>query len=238
MKNRKIWWGVGVGVGLLLVLALSVYRLPTFSARVMAVDVAPTGYDPLTEQEVEAVLAAALEGEAETHLRAASSSEQEVLLVERHEASKAEYASGSWPRQADVYLYDYATDTLIHRVVAVESGALISEDRLQGVQLPLTANEEQRALTLISEDAALWAELADRYQAVMGEPLHSLDQLQVKVSVLYADGLPDQLNRAAQACGLHRCAQVLIFTTDKTLLEIMPIVDLSQGQVVQVLGGE
>ena len=85
------------------------------------------------------------------------------------------------------------------------------------------------------DDPAIWSTLAARYQAISGETLNDLAQLQVKVSLFRADSMPDRVNDAANDCGQHRCAQALIFTVDRTLLEIMPIVDLSQGRVVQVL---
>ena len=203
---------------------------------VYAVTGAPTGYDPLTAQELAAVTQAALGAPA---ARAAMGGDDvtppEVLLVERHDPGKAAYAKGSWPRQGDVYLYDYATDTLIHTTVDVQSGSVITVERLQGVQLPLTMQEEQRALALVAADTSLWADLTVRYERITGEALTTLAQLQVKVSVFHADVMPARVNAAAQACGQHRCAQVLLFTTEKTLLERTPIVDLSQGQVVQVL---
>lgn len=212
-----------------------------FSVGLTAVTRAPIGYDPLTGQETDAIVAAAQGALGAPSLRAASTAEKEngpeVLLVERREASKAAYAKGSWPRQGDVYVYDYATDTLIHTIVDVQSGTVITVERVQGVQLPLTTREEERALALVEADTALWAALAARYQTITGEALQHLAQLQVKVSVFHADVMPDRVN-AAQHCGQHRCAQVLLFTVDKTLLEITPIVDLSQGQVVQVLNEE
>jgi Cu2+-containing amine oxidase len=221
--------------------AVSILSSP-FLADVAAVTAAPIGYDPLTGQEMDAIVAAAQGVAGASALRAATANEQvdgqEVLLVERHEASKAAYAKGNWPRQGDVYVYEYATDTLIHTVVDVQSGAVITEERVRGVQLPLTEREEERALALVEADTTLWATLAARYQAITGTLLQRLDQLQVKVSVFHADVMPGRLNTAAQQCGQRRCAQVLLFTVDKTLLEIMPIVDLSQGQVVQVLDGE
>jgi hypothetical protein len=201
-----------------------------FLASVAAAWSAPTGYDPLTEQEMAALVTVAQGATA-----VAALPQPEMLLVERHEASKAAYAKGSWPRQGDVYLYDYATDTLIHTTVDVQSGAVTTVERVQDVQLPLTANEESRALALIAADPTLWATLAARYQSITGEALKHLTQLQVKVSVFHADVMPDRVNGAARHCGRHRCAQVLLFTVDKTLLDMTPIVDLSLGQVVQVL---
>jgi Cu2+-containing amine oxidase len=230
-----------VGGILLLGLALCVFiwfgALPSFSAELAAPAAPPTGYDPLTAQEVDRAVAAALNAHQKA-LQAAAGSEPELLLVERHEVGKGARARGAWPRQGDVYFYDYSSDTLIHTVVDVQSGAVISTERVQGVQLPLTEREEQRALDIVQADAALWSALAERYETITGEPLQRLAQLQVKVSVFQADVMPERLNRAAQACGQHRCAQVLLFTVDKTLLEMLPIVDLSQGRVVQTLGEE
>ena len=233
--------GVVVAAVAFCLLILQLEAVPIRSSSLLAGVAAPwrvpTGYDPLTAEEIAALVTAA---QAETAMAAQSATPAamrppELLLVERHEASKAEYAKGSWPRQGDVYLYDYATDTLLHTTVDVQSGAVITVERVQDVQLPLTANEESRALALIAADPLLWATLAARYQIVTGQALTHLAQLQVKVSVFHADVMPDRVNAAAQHCGRHRCAQVLLFTVDKTLLDMTPIVDLSLGQVVQVL---
>ena len=78
----------------------------------------PTGYDPLNEQEQKLAVSAALQKEAD--LQTSNAGSLEVLLVERHEGSKTERAKGQWPRQADVYLYDYTNDTLHHSTVDVE----------------------------------------------------------------------------------------------------------------------
>lgn len=212
--------------------------LPMWPSHVLSVEGAPTGYDPLTIHEVDTVVAAALQAAGEASLSAVTTGAQELLLVERHEVPKAVYASGKWPRQGDVYHYDYATDTLIHTTVDVESGAVVGVERVQGVQLPLTEREKQRTLDLIQADTALWTALSARYHTITGEPLRGIEQLKVKVSVFYADVMPGRLNPAAQLCGQHRCAQALLFTTEKTLLDLTPIVDLSQGGVVQTLGEE
>jgi len=102
----------------------------------------------------------------------------------------------------------------------------------------LNQREEEQALSLIQTDRALWTTLANRYQTITGEALERLDQLQVKVSVFHANVMPDRVNAAAQQCGQHRCAQILLFTVDKTLLDMTPIVDLSQEKIVQVLNEE
>lgn len=238
-KGQLIGLAVGLVVIGVLALRLDVAAIDAspLLTGVYAVTGAPTGYDPLTEQELAAVTQATLGAPA---VRAATTTTDqttplEVLLVERHEAGKAAYAKGSWPRQGDAYLYDYATDTLIHTTVDVQSSTVMTVERVQGVQLPLTVGEKQRALALVAADPVLWATLADRYQRITGDVLTRIEQLQNKVSVFHAAVLPDRVNPAAQRCGQQRCAQVLLFTVDKTLLDLTPIVSLSQGQVVQVL---
>ncbi|MBX3015205.1 MAG: hypothetical protein KF832_27045 [Caldilineaceae bacterium] len=247
-RNQLHWLSLGSVLTAALLFALIALRqdsLPLLSSAITAVvPQAPTGYDPLTEQEQATVVRAAQQAARLTSTRraqrqgaaSAAARQPEVLLSERREATKADYALGNWPRQGDVYLYDYATDTLIHAIVDVQSGAVITVEQGQGVQLPLNEREEQRALALVQADTTLWDELATRYQMVTGQPLTALAQLQIKVSIFQADVMPDQVNAAAQRCGQHRCAQVLLFTVDRTLLELLPIVDLSQGQVVQVIG--
>ena len=93
-------------------------------------------------------------------------------------------------RQGEVYLYDYATDTLIHTVVDVATGSVQTE-YLQGVQMPLTTHEEARAVDLILADEQLWQTLSERYEIITGDSLLDMEQLQVKVSLFLADAMPD-----------------------------------------------
>jgi hypothetical protein len=153
-----------------------------------------------------------------------------VLLVERLEAK-----GGAPPRRADVYIYDYATDTLRRTVVDVASGALHSEEVVQGVQLPLTQPEVDQALAIAYADDATRALLEQRYRDIAGEVLSTMEQLHVKAFVFHADSKPEGLNDASQRCGIHRCAQLLFYTSDQVVIEIQPIVDLSVGAVTQRL---
>lgn len=232
--HRNILWGALLICGLL----LTAQTLPTFSSSTVPfLSDGGIGYDPLTANEADRALALALETqeqkEADTSNRAATQS-IEILSVERYDAPKGSKTAASASRQGDVYLYEYTTDTLIHSIVNVESGA-VHVEKLQGVQLPLTAREKARALQLIRDDADLWSTLAERYRLITGEMLTDTAQLQTKVSLFLGESMPNQVNAAAQQCGHHRCAQVLLFTVDHTLLEALPIVDLSQGKVIQIL---
>jgi len=244
--QKRIWQAV---IGTLFICGLVIiWRVaPTFSSTaVPRLADRGIGYDPLTENEAARALALALQANesfAQPAVANGSAAPVEVLSVERYDApkptSKTNGAKGAnavaaSARRGDIYLYDYATDTLIHTIVSLESGT-IQREEMQGVQLPLTAREDARALQLVQDDTELWAALSDRYQLITGEQLATTDQMQVKVSLFLGESMPDQVNDDARQCGQHRCAQILLFTVDRTLLEVMPIVDLSQGRVIQRL---
>ncbi|MBV7330228.1 hypothetical protein KFU94_18655 [Chloroflexi bacterium TSY] len=217
-------------------LILLILSLPVWSQGNRGTNQSGIGYDPLTEKEEASAIAAALETESKvTEQGIATIQQHEILLVERHQESKELYASGEWPRRSDLFTYDYSTDTLLHTIVDVESGEISSRETIQGVQLPLTDNEIERALTIADADDALRQRLAQQYQAITGESLSSITQLNVKASIFYADAMAESVNSLAQQCGLQRCAQLLLYTADRVAFEILPIVSLSRGRVMQVI---
>ncbi len=156
----------------------------------------------------------------------------ELLLVERHLNEKDQ--SG---RLADVYTYDYASNETIISVVDLDTNQIISSQRQQQLQLPLTDNELQRASDLIFADDEERGLLNTEFRRITGQTLtNPPQQLQVKAFVFHADSLPEQLNTASQQCGLHRCAQVLLYTADSVVFEVSPIVNLSVGVITQNIG--
>lgn len=213
----------------------------------------PTGYDPLTPAE-QAKALQALQGAGtvmqglrlpDTAARTAAAAPaaagassvpaEEVLLVERHQEDKQTYDQGRWPRRADVYVYRYADDTLIHQVYNIDTNQVDQMDQVQGVQLPLTAAESQRALAIALADAKVRPLLAAEFRLIMGQDLGSGDQLILKAMTFHADSAPGrELGEAAQ-CGIKRCAQLLLAAGDNVALQVIPIVDLSSGKVVQAL---
>ena len=200
----------------------------------------PKRYTPLDSQELLGARAAAearagLRSGARSRSGAQGASTTEVLLVERRDESKEKYEDGDWTRRADVYIYDYSNDTLRHSIVDVESGRVDSEEILQGVQLPLTEGEVQRALGIAFGDQATVQAIEGRYREISGEILESPEQLEVKAFVFLSDSKPEGLNPEAQACGVHRCAQLLLYTKDRVVIEVQAIVDLSTGRVAQLL---
>ena len=192
--------------------------------------------DPLSADEIQQTLAAALQAGvangADSEISAAAI-DQEILLVERHRGIKSEIQSASIIRQGDVYVYDYTTNTLKHAVVNLVTGETSVIEETQYVQLPLTENEVQRALDLAFANESLRTELQNSYQLISGNALTSIEQLNVKAFVFLAESMPDSVNELSEQCGLHRCAQLLLYTDGDTVLEIQPIVDLSRQIVTQ-----
>jgi len=189
------------------------------------------GYDPLTEQEQAQMITTALNRGSGVSPQA----NEEILLVERHQESKEVYKNGTWTRRSDVYIYNYQTDTLVQVIVNNETGAVEEEITIQGVQLPLTANEVDRAAQIVWSDDSTRQQLQTQYATITGQTLQSLDQLNVKAFVFHAESMPTDLNASSQQCGVHRCAQLLVYTGDEIAFEMTPIVDLSSGIVAQVL---
>jgi hypothetical protein len=208
----------------------------------------PTGYDPLTPAE-QAKALQALQGAGtvvqglrlpDTAARTAAAGTsavpaEEILLVERHQEDKQTYEQGRWPRRADVYVYRYADDTLIRQLYNMDTNHVDQADQVQGVQLPLTAAESQRALAIALADAKVRPMLDAEFRLITQQDLVSGDQLILKAMTFHADSAPGrELGEAAQ-CGIKRCAQLLLAAGDNIALQVIPIVDLSSGKVVQSL---
>lgn len=191
--------------------------------------------DPLNPAEISRALqhaANATPAVSRTRALSLNTPAPELLLVERRPQEK-----GSTQRLADVYTYDYSTDTTLITVVDLDTNKVVSSQRQQNLQLPLTANELQRAADLIFNDDEQRDLLNREFQRITGKPLtNPQTQLEVKAFVFHASSLPEQLNAASQRCGLSRCAQVLLYTADKVVFAVSPIVNLSAGVITQNSG--
>ena len=172
---------------------------------------------------------AAPEGDADDD--AAAPEDEVVLLVERHIEEKADEDSGA--RRADVYTYSYADDTLTRTVVDLTSGAVDDTRTTEGAQLPLVDAEADRALDLALADARFVDQLEAEYQEATGRALGDpAEDLSIDAIVFRADAMPTAATGAAAPCGVHRCAQLMISTTDDVLVDVLPIVDLSADRLV------
>jgi hypothetical protein len=114
-------------------------------------------------------------------------------------------------RLADVYLYDYASDTLINRLVDLGTGRVERSSRQHGVQVPPTAAEVTRALEVVMADPRLGKGIRADYRAQTSKPL-------TKPSQLHAQGMAFLASRATGVegsgkvarCGVHRCVQLFV----------------------------
>lgn len=156
----------------------------------------------------------------------------ELLLIERDRSEDKK----SGARRANAFVYDYTTDeTIIYRIDAATHKILSSVRRKQ-VQLPLTEYEIDRAVQLIFSDKETAALIANEYQRITSKVLNTPKDLQAKAFVFTSDTMPEQLNSASQQCGLHRCAQILLYTHESVVFEVSPIVNLSANLITQIVG--
>lgn len=158
-------------------------------------------------------------------------STSELLLVERHMNAK-----GDERRLADVYTYDYTHDETLINLVDLNNQTVITTQRRQQLQLPLTSHEIQRATELVFNHSIERNLLNTEYQRITGKILTNPSELAIKAFVFTADSLPNQLNAASQQCGVQRCAQLLLYTQDAVVFERIPIVNLSTGVITQTIG--
>ena len=157
---------------------------------------------------------------------------QEVLLIERNE----EKGAPKDQRRADVFIYDYSSNELIESLVDLNTSEVIRSVRKQGVQLPLTANELKRAKQIVFEDEDERAILEDEFRRISSRDLTDTAELNIKAFTFLADSLPNRVNEASKQCGIHRCAQLMLYTHENIVFEISPIVNLSVGVVTQRIG--
>lgn len=161
-----------------------------------------------------------------------SSDSIELLLVERHRPKKNHQILNN-SRTADVYTYNYQTDTLNYSVVNLGTEQILQSNQSQNVQLPLTENEIFRSRAIANEDPILFGFLEEEYLKITGQPLQSLNQLVVKAFIFLAKSMPGVVNINSKTCGLHRCARLVMHTTNRIALETSPIINLSTQMVSQ-----
>lgn len=170
--------------------------------------------------------------EDEENFSSITNNSQEVLLIERNE----EKGAPSKQRRADVFIYDYSSNELIQSLVDLNTTEIIHSERKQGVQLPLTNNELKRAKQIVFEDEDERAILEHEYLRITSRELTDTSELNIKAFTFLAESLPNRVNQASKRCGIHRCAQLMLYTHENIVFEISPIVNLSEGVVTQRIG--
>lgn len=233
--RRGVGWAIGIAA-----LALGVAAAGSTFAGAQGDDTR-RGTDPLSAEEVQAALddsgvspeAAAPESAGPESLPANGLPERLVLLVERHVEDK----DAGDLRRADVYEYSYADDTLTISLVDLADGAVDDTQAVQGTQLPLVEVEAQRALDLLFADPDFRERLDAEHLRATGTPLvDPAAELIVQPIVFLAEAVPTVAQGEAAECGIHRCAQFLIQTDDHVLINLFPLVDLSDGVVLTADG--
>ncbi|MBL8774496.1 MAG: hypothetical protein JNK12_01135 [Acidimicrobiales bacterium] len=233
--RRGVGWGIGIAV-----LALGVAAAGSTFAGAQGDDTR-RGTDPLSAEEVRAALddggvspeSGAPESAGPESLGANGLPEHLVLLVERHVEDKG----ADDLRRADVYEYSYADDTLTVSLVDLADGTVDDTQVVQGTQLPLVEVEAQRALDLLFADPDFRERLDAEHLRATGAPLvDPAAELIVEPIVFLAEAVPTVAQGEAAECGIHRCAQFLIQTDDHVLINLFPLVDLSDGVVLTADG--
>jgi hypothetical protein len=223
-----------MGMGLLLLLIGTVIWATPGSLVLQSLSESPrTGSDPLSQAEQEMVLLEVRRQAPAMNRQLRQARRSELLLVERHQESKEAIRRGVSVRRADTFIYLYDTDTLLHAVVNLEKRAVESLETVRGVQLPLTQNETAQAKKMVLEDAKVGRAIREEYQSMTREALKSPEkELQVRALIFTANGQPNVARGAAAKCGQQRCAQLLLSTQDDVVINLLPIINLSTGQVV------
>ena len=196
---------------------------------------APQGRMPLAAAERALARAGAELVVKERLGRALDDARFEVVLVERRRAGEKQ-PGRAHPRAADVFVYDYEAGLTRRVGVRLPTGEVDAFEELPGVQLPLSEREVRRAFEIAWADPRVRRRVQDLQRARTGAPFADPSELRSTAFVFDVRSNPLGANEAAARCGEHRCAQLLLMTSDHFAVEVIPTVDLSEGVVVQVDG--
>jgi RNA 3'-terminal phosphate cyclase len=117
----------------------------------------------------------------------------------------------------------------------MDTNQVDTTEQVQGVQLPLTERESQRALAIALADPNVRPMLDAEYRSITQQELVAAEQLIVKAMTFHASSIPAEDVGSAAACGIKRCAQLLLAAGENVALQVIPVVDLSSGIVVNAL---
>jgi len=122
---------------------------------------------------------------------------------------------------------------------------VVHRSALTEVQLPLIDEEIQWATNIVFSDADARARLEEEFLRATGTELDNISQIHFKAfsftaDAVSADARRTDVRRAGETsngvarCGRSRCTQILMYTADKVVLDVSPIVDLSKNTVLAV----
>lgn len=131
--------------------------------------------------------------------------------LDTHRAPRAKSASSAPDSRAEVQLYDYASDTLITRLVDLRSKKVLDSARQHGVQPPPTLAEAREAVKVVLADPRLGPGMRDSYTSQTGKRLTSPSQLRLQsMSFLGSRAKGVDGARKVSRCGEHRCVQLFV----------------------------
>jgi hypothetical protein len=186
------------------------------------------GTDPLAQEEIDAALDSVTSaGGPES---GGLEDDDVVLLVERHREAKADEED---LRRADVYVYSYDDDVLTYSIVDLADGSVDDTEDITGTQLPLVEEEATRATELVMADGRFVSRLEEEFQRATGRAMGDpTEDVIIQPIVFLADSMPNRATGALAECGQHRCAQLMLQSSDNFLINLLPIVDLSTDRVL------
>ncbi|MET7933099.1 hypothetical protein [Streptomyces sp. NPDC005322] len=148
-------------------------------------------------------------GEGGKERNATGGSGAEVL--DTHRPLRDKSAPAAPDSEAEVQLYDYASDALITRLVDLRSRKVIRSDRRRGVQPPPTLAEVRQAVKIILDDRRLGPRMRDSYASETKKTLASPSQLLVQgMAFLHSRARGLSGAQKVSRCGVHRCVQLFV----------------------------
>ncbi|MEU1805435.1 hypothetical protein [Streptomyces sp. NPDC019937] len=166
---------------------------------------------------------------------AAGGSGAEVLDTRRPPRAKSAAASAP-DSEAEVQLYDYASDSLITRLVDLRSGKVVRSTRQHDVQPPPTLAEVRQAVKVILADRRLGDGMRASYRAETKKRLTSPSQLRIQgMSFLGTRAKGVKGAEQVARCGTHRCVQLFVRIPGGKWIDTSRIViDLSAGRTAVI----
>ncbi|MET7902489.1 hypothetical protein ABZS86_13785 [Streptomyces sp. NPDC005355] len=132
-------------------------------------------------------------------------------VLDTHRPLRGKSASAAPDSEAEVQLYDYASDALITRLVDLRSGKVLRSARQRGVQPPPTLTEVRQAVKIILADRRLGPGMRDSYASQTKKTLTSASQLLVQgMAFLESRAQGATGARKVSQCGVHRCVQLFV----------------------------
>ncbi len=149
----------------------------------------------------------------------------QVIFVELVEQKKAQ----SDRRLAEIFTYDYDSQSAQRRIVDVQLGALVSIQDIDSAHLPLSDIEIDYANWLLWNNTGLRQHVLQELGDLQLTPSADLLALtDARVSV-WVPGSHEQ--GASSGCHLQRCALFSLYSINRDSLTIDPVVNLVSGEV-------